>query len=132
LAAVAEMVREDRDEVARIVDDLERIGLVLWDANAGVVYVPCVCAEQFRWTGSAKKDPSKDFRLIEGRRHIASLPPSPLVELFLSRWPTFKPEEAPYQAPTRGATEGAYQGSTTYTGTAPSSEWGPDVRESDR
>ena len=50
LAAIAEMTGEERETVAGIVDDLERIGLVMWDAAASVVWVPCVCGEQYRWT----------------------------------------------------------------------------------
>lgn len=106
LSAIAEMVRDDRDNVARIMGDLEEFGLILWDDNADVVYVPCVCAEQFRWTGKAKAD--RDYRLIEAKRHLASLPRSNLVELFLSRWPIFKPDEGA----TQGAWEGAMQGAT--------------------
>lgn len=115
LSAVAEMVNEDRDFVARIMEELEAAGLIFWDAKADVVYVPCVCAEQFRWTGRKGKEPERDFRVTDGRRHIEGLPKSTLVELFLARWPIFTPEEGAYQGATQAPTQGAYQGATTTT-----------------
>ena len=111
LSAIAEMVHEDRDFVARIMEELERAGLILWDSQADVVYVPCVCAEQFRWSGRKGKDPEKDFRVKDGRGHIQALPRCALVELFLARWPIFTPEEGAYQ----GATQAPYQAPTTTT-----------------
>lgn len=115
-SAVAEMVMEDdRDNVARIMGDLEEFGLILWDDNADVVYVPCVCPEQFRWTGKAKTDPTRDYRLIEAKRHIASLPKSNLVELFLSRWPIFKPDEGAMQGASQGAIQAPAQAPTPST-----------------
>ena len=115
LGAVAEMLREERETVAKIVDDLERVNLLFWDAEASVVWVPCVCGEQFRWTNRAGRDRSRDFRLTEARRHLDNLPPSPLADLFRHRWPIFG-EEAPtqgaYQGAYQGATQGAYQGAT--------------------
>ncbi|SDX70369.1 hypothetical protein SAMN05421644_11028 [Allochromatium warmingii] len=112
LSAIAEMVCDERDFVARIMEELESAGLILWDAKADVVYVPCVCGEQFRWSGRAGKDPEKDFRVTDGRRHIQSLPTSYLIELFLSRWPIFKTDEGAYQGAYQAPSQGAYQGAT--------------------
>lgn len=113
LAAVAEMTGEDREAVARIVDDLERIGLVFWDDVASVIWVPCVCAEQYRWTNRPQRKTQEDYRLIEARRHLDSLPPSRLVSLFNQAWPIFASEGA-----TQAPTQAPYQGANTTTCTA--------------
>lgn len=114
LAAVAEMTGEDRETVARIVDDLERIGLVFWDAMASVIWVPCVCAEQYRWTNRPQRKTQEDYRLVEARRHLDSLPPSHLVLLFNQAWPIFASEGAT-QAPTQAPYQGANTNTTTCT-----------------
>lgn len=109
LGAVAEMLSEERETVAKIVDDLERIGLVMWDSAASVVWVPCVCAEQYRWTNRPNRKHEHDYRLIEARRHLNSLPTSRLVALFLQAWPIFGTGEGAYQ----GATQAPHQGANT-------------------
>ncbi|NCA91206.1 MAG: hypothetical protein EOM92_20600 [Gammaproteobacteria bacterium] len=111
LAAIAEMTGEERVTVAKIVDDLERCGLVMWDAVASVVWVPCVCGEQYRWTHRPQRKTGEDYRLIEARKHLDDLPPSRLVNLFRQAWPIFG--EAPTQAPSQGATQAPYQGANT-------------------
>jgi hypothetical protein len=113
LAAIAEMTGEERDTVVKIVDDLERIGLVMWDAAASVVWVPCVCGEQYRWTNRPQRKTAEDYRLIEARKHLDNLPPSRLVNLFRQAWPIFTQGEAPTQAPSQGATQAPYQGANT-------------------
>jgi hypothetical protein len=108
-ATIAEMVREDRDTVVRVMDDLERVGLMLWDSTADVVLVHVVCAEQYR--GSLCRN--KDNRIVEARRHLAALPKTHLRDLFLGRWPIFRePTEGPCQGATEGACEGPYQAPT--------------------
>ena len=104
LAAIAEMTGEERETVAGIVDDLERIGLVMWDAAASVVWVPCVCGEQYRWTNRPRRKTEEDYRLIEARKHLDDLPPSRLVNLFRQAWPIFG--EAPTQAPPKPPAKG--------------------------
>ena len=111
LAAIAEMTGEERVTVAKIVDDLERCGLVMWDAVASVVWVPCVCGEQYRWTHRPQRKTGEDYRLIEARKHLDDLPPSRLVNLFRQAWPIFG--EAPTQAPSQGATQAPYHGANT-------------------
>lgn len=86
-ATVAEMVRAERDLVVQAMEDLEESGMIHWDQENDVVWIPCVCAEQFRWkhgTGSAS-----DNKTVEARKHIAALPHSRLLELFLANWPVF-------------------------------------------
>ncbi len=107
LGAVAEVLREERETVAKIVFDLERLNLIFWDAEASVVWVPCVCQEQFRWSTRANRDRARDFRLTEARRHLDNLPNSRLVDLFRHRWPAFSQGE--------GATQGATQGALPVT-----------------
>lgn len=95
LSAVAEMVYQSRDTVATIMEDLEREGLILWDQACDVVFVPCVCEEQFRWSDKTRRR-EDDFRVVEARRHLRDLPRSHLVEVFLSRFPVFAdPSEKP-------------------------------------
>ncbi len=112
LAAVAEMTGEARETVAKIVDDLERTGLVLWDAVASVIWVPCVCAEQYRWRQrpTRKQD---DFRLIEARKHLDNLPPSRLVALFRQAWPIFDVREGATEGAIQAPTQAPYQGANT-------------------
>jgi hypothetical protein len=112
-SAIAEWVGSpaepiEREDVERILDDLERVGLLHWDRNNRVIWVPCVCGEQFRWKGEPK---ANDYRVQEAREHIIRLPTSPLVTAFLDRWPVFKaPPEGAYQ----GATQAPPEGTTTY------------------
>lgn len=112
LSAIAEMVVADRDLAEQAMDDLERVGLIHWDRDHDVVWVPCVCAEQYRWKTSEKS--KKDNGTMEGRKHIASLPRSRLVGLFLADWPVFN--QGAWQGASEGAYEGAYEG-TPYTTT---------------
>lgn len=103
LSAIAEMVRADRDAVESVMDDLSEVGLIHWDPDHSIVWIPCVCAEQFRWnTGTGAE---RDNKTIEGRKHIASLPKSRLVDLFLANWPVFA------EGASGGASQGARQGS---------------------
>lgn len=102
VSAVAEMTNTTRDDVRKIMEELESVGLINWDSEFDVVWIPCVCAEQFRWrhgTGSAKDNKAK-----EAVKHVAKLPKSRLVDLFLANWPVFR----------EGAWEGAWEG-TPYT-----------------
>lgn len=120
LASIGEMVGEDRETVGSIIDDLERVGLVLWDREASVIWVPCVCAEQFRWRRQQTAWKAADYKVIEARRHLELLPPSRLVEMFLAQWPAFAPSEegasqGASQAPSQGASQGAWQGSFSST-----------------
>lgn len=132
VSAIAEMVREDRDIVASILDDLDRCGLALWDQEASVVYVPCVCAEQFRWKDDGKPKES-DKRVLEAKSHLRNLPATRLLAAFLARWPVF--DEGAYQGASYGASgfggetakplntqgqEGAYQGAWQGATTSPS------------
>jgi hypothetical protein len=115
LSAIGEMVHEDRDAVAGIMDDLEKIGLILWDRDADVVWVPCVCSEQYRWRDRTPK--TTDYRVVEACRHLESLPQTRLLKMFLAHWPVFQlASQGAYQAPTQGAyqapTQGAYQAPT--------------------
>ena len=128
LAAIAEMTGEERETVAGIVDDLERIGLAMWDAAASVVWVPCVCGEQYRWTNRPRRKTEEDYRLIEARKHLDDLPPSRLVNLFRQAWPIFTPGEAPTQAPTQAPTEAPYQGANTTPCTASPSQSSKSAR----
>jgi hypothetical protein len=113
LSAIAEMTGEDREAVAQIVDDLERIGLVMWDAVASVAWLPCVCAEQYRWSNRPQRKPEEDYRLIEARKHLESLPPSRLVALFRQSWPIFDRPEGATQAPRQAPTQAPYLGANT-------------------
>ena len=113
-ARVAEMVAADQDEVALALDELHDAGLIQWDAEARVVWVPCMAEEQFRWKGGPK--PS-DHRVTEARRHIAQLPPSWVVACFLQGWPVFR---EPDEGASQGASQGAWQGALTVTNTSPS------------
>jgi hypothetical protein len=97
-AAVAAMTIVPEDEVRSVMQDLERVGLIHWDEDADVVWVPCVCAEQFRWHQGTGAE--RDNRTIESRKHVGSLPDSHVVRLFLGVWPVFA----------EGASEGANQG----------------------
>ena len=124
LAAIAEMTGEERVTVAKIADDLERCGLVMWDAVASVVWVPCVCGEQYRWTHRPQRKTGEDYRLIEARKHLDDLPPSRLVNLFRQAWPIFTPGEAPTQAPTQAP----YQGANTTPCTASPSQSSKSAR----
>jgi hypothetical protein len=108
-ATIAEMVREDRDTVVQVLEDLERIGLVLWDQTADVVLVHAVCAEQYRWKNPNPK--GEDRRVSEGRAHLLALPPTYLIDAFLGRWPIFRTHaEGAYQGACQGAYQGACQG----------------------
>ncbi len=115
LSAIAEMVREDRDLIGPAMEDLEEVGLIVWDQAADVVYVPCVCAEQYRWGSRSKSDPARDFRLIEAKRHISALPATRLVEMFLYRWPVFAPDQGATQGAMQAPTQGACIGATPST-----------------
>ena len=126
LAAIAEMTGEERVTVAKIVDDLERCGLVMWDAVASVVWVPCVCGEQYRWTHRPQRKTGEDYRLIEARKHLDDLPPSRLVNLFRQAWPIFG--EAPTQGATQAPTEAPYQGANTTPCTASPSQSSKSAR----
>ncbi|UHD15727.1 hypothetical protein [Thiocapsa bogorovii] len=122
---IAEIIFEDRETVDDAFDDLEAVGLLLRDSAAGLVYLPNQCAAQFAWKKGEPK--AEDYRLVEAKRHIASLPESPLVRMFLDRWPIFRSDEAPTQAPCQAPTEapsvapcqaptqGTPQGTTTST-----------------
>ena len=86
-ATVAEMVCADRDAIVQVMEDLEEAGMIQWDQATDVVWIPCVCAEQLRWkhgTGSAA-----DNKTVEARKHLATLPRTRLLELFLANWPVF-------------------------------------------
>ena len=112
-AAIGEMIREDRTAVLTGLDDLERVGMILWDRAADVVLVHAVCAEQYRWKNPNPK--GEDRRVAEARGHLRALPRTALRDLVLGRWPIFRDDmEGPYQ----GASEGAYQGANTTTRTA--------------
>jgi hypothetical protein len=113
LAAVAEMTGEDRETVAKIVDDLERTGLVMFDSVASVIWVPCVCAEQYRWTRRPSRKATEDYRLIDARRHLDNLPPSRLVSLFRQAWPIFDAREGATQGATQAPTQAPTQGANT-------------------
>ena len=104
LGAIAEMVREERETVQAVLDDLEQVGLAFFDGESGVIWVPSVCAEQFRWKGHAKP---LDHKVTEAKAHISNLPASPLVARFLAVWPVFA------EGACQGASEGACQGSTS-------------------
>ena len=112
LAAVAEMTGEERDTVAKIVDDLERTGLVMFDSVASVIWVPCVCAEQYRWSQRPTRK-HDDFRLIEARKHLDNLPPSRLVALFRQAWPIFDVREGATEGAIQAPTQAPYQGANT-------------------
>lgn len=107
-AAIAEMVRDDRESVLLALDDLEQAGLILWDQAADVVLVHAVCAEQYRWRNPNPK--GEDRRIAEARSHLRALPKTALRELFLGRWPIFQDDR-------EGASEGAYQGAPQGTNT---------------
>ncbi|WP_295431035.1 hypothetical protein [uncultured Thiodictyon sp.] len=120
-AAIGEMIREDRESVLTGLEDLESIGLILWDRAADVVLVHAVCAEQYRWRKTNPKGP--DLRVIEGRRHLRALPRTQLLDLFLGRWPIFQDDaEGAYQGASEGAYQGAWQGATPTTRTASPSD----------
>lgn len=114
VAAIAAMVIEDQDVVGAALDDLQRVGLILWDAEADVVYVHAVCAEQFRWRSDGKPKEA-DKRVLEARNHLRNLPDTPLLATFLNRWPVFA--EGASEGASEGAYQGAWQGTTTYTNT---------------
>jgi len=128
LAAIAEMTGEERETVAGIVDDLERIGLVMWDSVASVVWVPCVCGEQYRWTNRPRRKTEEDYRLIEARKHLDDLPPSRLVNLFRQAWPIFTPGEGATQGATQAPTQAPYQGANTTPCTASPSQSSKSAR----
>lgn len=120
-ATIAEMTREDREAVVSVMEDLEQVGLILWDQDADVVLVPAVCAEQYRWNRGVKHN---DLRLIEARRHLNALPTTYLRDVFLGRWPVFRGDaegatvgatQGATQAPTHGASVGACIGATSTT-----------------
>ena len=76
------------DEVVRIMEDLQRVGLLHWDAETDMVWLPCVATEQFRWkegTGAERDNKTKG-----ARKHVSMLPHSHLVEWFLDAWPVFR------------------------------------------
>jgi hypothetical protein len=87
-ATIAEMTMDPLEEVTRALEDLERAGLLHWDQRNCVIWVPGVCADQYRWEGYLE---SSDHKAQEGRAHIARLPASVLVGAFLNAWPIFKP-----------------------------------------
>ena len=108
-AAVAAMTGLEEDDARRIMQDLERVGLIHWDEDADIVWVPCVCDEQFRWHTPEKS--RRDYRTDEARRHVADLPDSHVVRLFLGVWPVFA--QGAVEGATQGATQGAVEGATT-------------------
>jgi hypothetical protein len=94
-ASIAALTTVPEDDVRRIMGDLEKAGLLHWDEAADVVWLPAVCGEQYRWMGGTGAE--KDNRTVEGRKHVAALPDSYVVRLFLDVWPVFR----------EGASEGA-------------------------
>lgn len=86
-AAIAEMVCADRGLVVQAMADLEEARLIHWDQASDVVWIPCVCAEQFRWKRGSGSE--SDYRTVNAKKHLAHLPPTPLLEKFLSNWPVF-------------------------------------------
>lgn len=103
LSGIGEMLNEERETIGAIIEDLERIGLVLWDREASVVWIPCVCGEQYRWKNQQPK--TTDYRVIEACRHLGSLPQTRLLPMFVAHWPVFR-------VAVEGATQGAYQAPT--------------------
>ena len=91
-ATVAAAVNDETEHVETAFDDLERIGLLMRDADAGLVYLPGQAARQYAWKDAPK--PS-DHRVIEARRHVASLPASHLVDLLIDACPIFRSDQAP-------------------------------------
>jgi len=91
-ATVAAAVNDETEHVETAFDDLERIGLLMRDADAGLVYLPGQAARQYAWKDVPK--PS-DYRVIEARRHVASLPASHLVDLLIDACPIFRTDQAP-------------------------------------
>ncbi|EIC23285.1 hypothetical protein [Thiorhodovibrio frisius] len=103
-AAVASMIEEPTDLVDLAFDNLDRAGLLLRDPEWQLVYLPGYCARQFgKWRDTERA--SRDWKTVSIKRHIASLPPSHLVGLFLESWPIFTPEESPLQAPYQAPTQ---------------------------
>jgi len=128
-AYIAELVRETADLVVQAMDDLERATLIQWDRDASVVYVVCMCKEQYRWKKDGKPK-GGDKRIPEAISHLEQLPQTHLLERFLSDWPQFRDdtEQGAWQGAsddagdsrkslsnqrTKGAAQGAYQGATT-------------------
>ena len=125
VSAIAEMVREDRETVASVLEDLEQVGLILWDRSADVVLVHAVCAEQYRFPW--KKAGPENLRIIEARRHLHALPATPLRELFLGRWPVFHDAaEGASVGASVGATQGASVGASVGDNTSTRSYYPPD------
>ena len=112
VARVADLVRMQPDEVERFMGDLDRTGLIQWDAEANVVLVPCMCAEQFRWKKDGKPK-GGDKRIPEAVAHLSQLPPTYLLERFLSVWPQFR------DGSDEGASQGAWQGASPNKGHDP-------------
>jgi hypothetical protein len=123
-AALGGMIRLEADAVEQILEELQKAGLILWDDAEGIVYIPCVCEEQFRWTGRDWK--RTDNRVVEGRAHVRELPDSWVKKAFLERWEIFTEEGAckGLGSPSEGAPT-----STTTTTTNPLS---PDRQEQPR
>ncbi|MBK1704263.1 hypothetical protein CKO40_06800 [Halochromatium glycolicum] len=125
---VASMVGEPIDIVERAFEDLETAGLLMRDADAGLVYLPDYCERQFAWKGKATA--AKDWRVIEARRHIARLPASHLVAHFLDAWPMLRPQQSPLEAPSKAPWQGtphaSPQASTTSTEREGTSGLAPD------
>lgn len=96
--SIATMIAEEPETVESTFDDLETVGLVFRDQPNELVYVPSVCDDQFRWKSEPK---GNDWRVVEARRHIAALPHSPLVAMFLERWPIFTPDPSPFEGPSK-------------------------------
>lgn len=114
---VASMVGEPIDIVAQAFEDLETVGLLLRDANADLVFLPDYCQRQFAWKDTTTA--SKDWRIVEARRHIERLPTSHLVACFLEAWPIFRPNQSPleasFKAPWQGTPYASPQASATST-----------------
>lgn len=119
---------EPIDDVVRAFEDLETAGLLVRDADAGLVYLPDYCARQFAWKDQTTA--AKDWRVIEARKHIERLPASYLVASFLDSWPMFRPQqrplEAPCIAPCQGTPHASPQASTTSTEREGTSRPAPD------